>query len=233
MIELLLQAERALSVGLLDSAEALYRQVAAADPRNSIAVVGLARVALERGDEDQAIALGHQALEIDPENVAAQRLVQRLEEVRAYRASSAAAAPARGSVVAVQSERPDSPGGVSEPASAPASEPAPAHVAESEPALAVALEPARAPAPVPAAASEPARAPEPLPDPPPASELAPASSPEPPPASELVPAPASELAPAPTPVVEPALASQADADSSPGPATPFWRRWLDRLFRRC
>jgi tetratricopeptide (TPR) repeat protein len=226
MIELLLQAERALSVGLLDSAEALYRQVAAADPRNSIAVVGLARVALERGDEDQAIALGHQALEIDPENVAAQRLVQRLEEVRAYRASSAAAAPARGSVVAVQSERPDSPGGVSEPASAPASEPAPAPVAESQPALAVALEPARAPAPVPAAASEPARAPEPAP------ELAPASSPEPPPASELVPAPASELAPAPTPVVEPALASQADADSSPGPATPFWRRWLDRLFRR-
>jgi tetratricopeptide (TPR) repeat protein len=85
MIELLLQAERALSVGLLDRAETLYRQVAAADPRNSIAVVGLARVALDRGDETAALELARRALTIDPENVAAQRLVQRLEEVRAYR----------------------------------------------------------------------------------------------------------------------------------------------------
>jgi len=85
VIELLLQAERALSVGLLDRAETLYRQVAAADPRNSIAVVGLARVAIERGNELEALELGRDALEIDPENSAAQRLVQRLEEVRAYR----------------------------------------------------------------------------------------------------------------------------------------------------
>ena len=85
MIELLLQAESALSVGLLDRAETLYRQVAAADPRNSIAVVGLARVALERGDEAGALTLSRQALSIDPENAAAQRMVARLEEVIDYR----------------------------------------------------------------------------------------------------------------------------------------------------
>lgn len=81
MIELLLQAESALSLGLLDRAETLYRQVAAADPRNSIAVVGLARVALERRREIEALELARRALAIDPENTAAQRMVQRLEEV--------------------------------------------------------------------------------------------------------------------------------------------------------
>ena len=81
MIELLLQAESALSVGLLDRAEALYQQVVGADPRNSIAVVGLARVALERLDEVGALTLARRALVIDPENDAAQRMVRRLEEV--------------------------------------------------------------------------------------------------------------------------------------------------------
>jgi len=81
MIELLLQAERAMSVGLIDRAEMLYSQVAAADPQNSIAVVGLARVALERGDEPGAAALARRALTIDPENAAASRMVERLEEV--------------------------------------------------------------------------------------------------------------------------------------------------------
>ena len=91
MIELLLQAERALSVGLLDRAETLYGQVANADPRNSIAVVGLARVTLDRGDDVGALALARRALEIDPENDAAIRLVARLEEVLDYRQDSAAA----------------------------------------------------------------------------------------------------------------------------------------------
>lgn len=85
MIEVLLQAESALSLGLLDRAETLYQQVASADPRNSIAVVGLARVALERGGQSDALELARRALAIDAENVAAQRLVQRLEEVLAFR----------------------------------------------------------------------------------------------------------------------------------------------------
>ena len=85
MIELILQAERALSVGQLEQAERLYRQAAEADPRNSIAVVGLARVALDRGDDRGAYTLARQALDIDPENAAAQRLADRLDEVMRYR----------------------------------------------------------------------------------------------------------------------------------------------------
>ena len=84
MIELLLQAERALSMGLVDQADRLYRQAADADPRNSIAVVGLARVALERGDDVLAWREAKRALTIDPENAAAQRMVERFEEVWRY-----------------------------------------------------------------------------------------------------------------------------------------------------
>ena len=81
MIELLLEAERALSYGLVDRAETLYRQVAEADPKNSIAVVGLARVALEHDDDAGALAYARKALAIDPENDAARRLVERMTEV--------------------------------------------------------------------------------------------------------------------------------------------------------
>ena len=85
MIEILLQAERALEMGRVDAADSLYHQVADNDPRNAIAVVGLARVALERGDQGEALTLARQALRIDPENAAAGRMVARLEEVYAYR----------------------------------------------------------------------------------------------------------------------------------------------------
>ncbi|MFL5709866.1 MAG: tetratricopeptide repeat protein [Chloroflexota bacterium] len=150
MIELLLQAERAMSVGMLDRAETLYRQVANADPRNSIAVVGLARVALDRGDEEGALDLGRRALEIDPENDAAIRLVARLEEVIDYRTDAAAAlgldeAPA------------------TQPASGPQSEQAEETKVEPEP------EPAPEPAPEPErepeSQAQPAPEPEPQPEP--------------------------------------------------------------------
>jgi hypothetical protein len=90
MIELLLQAERSLSVGLVDQAERMYLQAIAADPHNSIAVVGLARVALERGDDVEAWRRAREALAIDRENVAAQRLAARLDEVYAFRGESIA-----------------------------------------------------------------------------------------------------------------------------------------------
>lgn len=94
MIERLLEAERALAVGLVDQAERLYTTAAEADPRNAIAVVGLAKIALERGDDERALMLGQRALEIDPENVAARRLVDRLNEVRVHRGLGAWVAPA-------------------------------------------------------------------------------------------------------------------------------------------
>ena len=91
MIEPLLQAERLLLHGMVEQAEQIYRRVAEQDPRNSIAVVGLARVCLERGDDEAALRHARAALVIDPENAAAARLQARLSEVLGERAQQAAA----------------------------------------------------------------------------------------------------------------------------------------------
>jgi tetratricopeptide (TPR) repeat protein len=76
MIERLLAAEKALDQGMLDTAGRLYAQVAQADPRNAIAFVGLAKVALREDRIEDARELAEQALEIDPDEAAAQRLLR-------------------------------------------------------------------------------------------------------------------------------------------------------------
>lgn len=85
MIEMLLQAERLLVHGMVDQAEDMFQRVAAQDPQNAIAVVGLARVALERGDDRLAYQHAVAALEIDRQNAAALRLEARMSEVFAGR----------------------------------------------------------------------------------------------------------------------------------------------------
>ena len=110
MIELLLAGERMLADGDLDHAERLFAQVAEADPRNAIAVVGLAEVAVARGDDAGAVEAARRALEIDPENAAARRMLDRLEA--AALEPEAASAP--------------EPEATPEPNAAPAGPPAPA-----------------------------------------------------------------------------------------------------------
>jgi hypothetical protein len=120
VIELLLEAERAMSFGRIDRAEALYQQVVGSDPRNSIAVVGLARVALERSDDLGAYLLARRALVIDPENDAARRLAVRLEEVLATRGEPVAD-PMPTAPVPTSPPVPEAPGpaAASEPGPAP------------------------------------------------------------------------------------------------------------------
>lgn len=219
MIELLLQAERALSVGLLDRADVLYGQVARADPRNSIAVVGLARVTLDRGDDIGALALARKALAIDPENTAAQRMVARLEEVLDFRDAArdldlepAADVMEADATVEVGAAATALEASDVEPASVPGQAAAPASV-EAE----TALEPQPAPPldPIGTEINEPIEARVH------AALEAPATLPE---------------ASAAAPEAEPAEMTDPDPDPErapvPAPIEPRRRSWLDRLFGR-
>jgi thioredoxin-like negative regulator of GroEL len=85
VIEQLLQADRELNVDRVDQAEAIYRSVSAADPSNAIAVTGLARCALARGDDREAHELASRALSIDPEDDMARRMEARLAEILTVR----------------------------------------------------------------------------------------------------------------------------------------------------
>lgn len=85
MIEQLLQADRLLKVDQVDAAESIYGHVAELDPRNAMAVVGLARCALAKGDDRRAHALASRALGIDPQDDMARRMEARLAEILTVR----------------------------------------------------------------------------------------------------------------------------------------------------
>ena len=141
MIELMLEAERALAVGLLDKAEKQYATVVARDPRNAIAIVGLARVALERGDQLQTYLYARKALAIDPDNPAASHLVHRMGEQLAMRGEPLPAEPVRQAASVGQPGGPvDAREPVAEAAASPPAAPAPSPVDARR-------EPARRPAP--------------------------------------------------------------------------------------
>ncbi|MGD0861989.1 MAG: tetratricopeptide repeat protein [Candidatus Limnocylindrales bacterium] len=78
MFEVLLQADRALASGALDQAERSYWQLVELDPTNAIAIAGLARVSLERGDKRLARTFAERALGLDPDSVAAKRILETL-----------------------------------------------------------------------------------------------------------------------------------------------------------
>jgi tetratricopeptide (TPR) repeat protein len=117
LIERLLAAEKALDQGMVDTAGRLFAQVAQADPRNAIALVGLAKVALREDRIDDARELAEQALAIDPDEAAAQRLLREVyAEVR----------PAPAPVPAPAAPPPSAPAAASAPTLAAAPQPKPA-----------------------------------------------------------------------------------------------------------
>jgi hypothetical protein len=84
-----IQADRLLLYGLLDQAEQLYAEVLRVEPTNSEAAFGLARVALERGDEILAYERAQVATSLNPRDDDARRLADRLGEILESRRAGA------------------------------------------------------------------------------------------------------------------------------------------------
>jgi tetratricopeptide (TPR) repeat protein len=117
VIEQLLHADRLLAVDQVDQAEALYQRVADSDPMAAMAVVGLARCALARGQDRRAHELAARALAIDPEDDMARRMEARLAEILTLRGEPVGR-PGPAASTAPREMRPVVAGGV-EPAGAP------------------------------------------------------------------------------------------------------------------
>ncbi len=97
--ERLLHAERLLTVGLEDRADAIFRAVAETDPGNVDALLGMARCALAGHDDHEAYRLAARAHRVDPDHDMARRMEARLAEILRTRGEepgadgSASAAP--------------------------------------------------------------------------------------------------------------------------------------------
>jgi tetratricopeptide (TPR) repeat protein len=83
-----IHADRLLTYGMLDQAESLYVELLELEPNNVEVAFGLARVALERGDERLAYERVQVAVKINPRFDDAVRLEQRLQEILAARQSN-------------------------------------------------------------------------------------------------------------------------------------------------
>jgi tetratricopeptide (TPR) repeat protein len=80
MFELLLQADKSMSNGLLDQAERTYWRLIELDPTNAIALACLARISLKRGDGRLARTFADRAIGIDPDSIVARKVIHALEE---------------------------------------------------------------------------------------------------------------------------------------------------------